>query len=51
MIERICEQCNSVFEVEVGDDSTVCASCLIELQRENRFYRDETPSGHGTEIV
>jgi hypothetical protein len=45
MIERTCEQCNAEFEVEAGDDSTVCASCLIELKKETRFYLDEPVSG------
>ena len=50
MREKICEQCGAEFEVEAGDDSTVCASCLIELKKENRFFLDETTTGTGFEV-
>lgn len=50
MKERICEQCGTEFEVEAGDDAVVCAACLIELKKENRFHLDSTKTGNGFEI-
>ena len=49
MKERICEQCGTQFEVEAGDSSPVCASCLIELKKETRFFLDEPKCGSGME--
>jgi hypothetical protein len=39
MIERLCEQCGTEFELEAGDDSSVCIACIIELQKETREDR------------
>ena len=50
MKEQICEQCGAEFELEAGDDSTVCASCLIELKREGRVFRGEPRTEGGSEI-
>jgi hypothetical protein len=49
MKEQICEQCGIEFEIEAGEDSPVCASCLIALQREKRLSPPETVSDLGTE--
>lgn len=39
MKEKICDSCGTEFEIEAGDDSAVCMSCAIELQRETREER------------